>query len=226
MIAGRRVRSAQVFGDDAHEGSYLAISDLMSGLLLVFVLLVLVLVTMLRETLEEVQEQRVVIIQALESNLEGAGIDAEVNPETGDVSILDSILFDEGRADLKPAGQAFLARFIPVYSSVIFSSPAFEREIVRVVVEGHTSSGGSDAANMSLSLRRADSVLQHLLTRLDYPNEVGFQRKLLGAGRGEIDADQVLDAPADRRVVFRLEFRGLDIQTLLGAGRTAWEEQP
>ncbi|MCB9694508.1 MAG: OmpA family protein [Alphaproteobacteria bacterium] len=196
----------------------------MSGLLLVFVLFVVVLVNLLHQTLEEVQQQRVFIIQALEQNLEDAGIDAEVDPETGDVSILDSILFDEGRADLKPAGRDFLARFIPVYSSVIFSNASFEREIVRVVVEGHTSSGGSERSNMSLSLRRADSVLQHLFTGLDYPHAVGFQGKLLGAGRGELDADQAVDSPADRRVLFRLEFRGLDIEELLGVGRSRWNE--
>jgi len=212
-------------GQEGDQGSiYLSISDLMSGLLMIFVLLVLVLVYVRQQTIEKVEERRVVIIQSLQDSLASQGIAAEVNEETGDVSILDSILFDEGQSYLKPAGTRFLDSFIPVYSGVIYSKPVFEEEIVRVVVEGHTSSNGSFDHNMSLSLARADSVLHYIHASMEYPDKERFQTKLIGAGRGEIQADQSIDAPEDRRVVFRLQFKGLQIEELLNQGRAEYQE--
>ncbi len=189
-------------------GVYLAISDLMSGLLLVFVLLVMVLLYKVAKVIEQVQEQRIVIIQRLQQALDAEGIDAEVDETTGDISILDDILFAEGSALLTAKGEAFLDRFIPVYSQVIYSDEAYEHEIVRVVVEGHTSSKGSFGSNMTLSLERAASVLDYVESELEYSQKERFQTKLLGAGRGEIEADQQEDRAKDRRVVFRMQFRG------------------
>lgn len=205
-------------------GVYLSISDLMSGLLLIFVLLVMVLMYMLRDTLERVQERRVVIIQSLKETLEDEGIQAEVNEETGDVSIMDSILFDLGAYSLKPDGREFLDRFVPVYSGVIYSDPLFDAEIIRVMVEGHTSSRGTFESNMTLSLQRADSVLRYMQTELEYTNKEPFRTKLIGGGRGEIEAVQEADEPGDRKVVFRLQFRGLQIEELLGRGRQALQD--
>ena len=198
---------------------YLAISDLMSGLLMVFVLLVLALMLSLQERIEQVEQRRIVIIRDLQSRLEAEGIRADVNEETGDVSILDSILFDEGRADLKDQGREFIDRFVPVYSAVIFSKTEYEEEIVRVVVEGHTSSNGSFPANMTLSLGRADSVLRYIHDGLEFEHQADFETKLVGAGRGEIQASQDIDSPLDRKVVFRLQFKGLQIEELLNQGR-------
>lgn len=59
-------------------------------------------------------------------------INVKVNPETGDVSIQESILFSQGSAELKPKGKAFLRKFIPIYSGVIFSKPEFSTEVIRV----------------------------------------------------------------------------------------------
>ena len=106
---------------------------------------------------QAVDELPVRILDALEGEIGGTGV-FQVDPETGDVSIGDRILFDEGSADLKPQGKQFLQQFIPAYSQVIFSDFMFERQIVRVIIEGHTSSKGSDKDNLELSLRRALSV--------------------------------------------------------------------
>ena len=88
-------------------------------------------------------------------------------------------------------------------------------EVVRVVVEGHTSSLGSDADNLSLSLRRADSVTSFISRELDFPHRDRFLRKLLGAGRGEVEARQDLDDPNDRKVMFRFQFKGTELQAQL-----------
>ncbi len=136
--------------------------------------------------------------------------DAAVDEETGDISIADSVLFDEGRFALLDDGKNFLNRFIPVYSEVIFSNELIEEEIVRVVMEGHTSSLGFDHTNMELSLNRANSVANYIITEMEFSHKERFIQKMQASGRGEIDADQSIDNAADRRVMFRFKFKGED----------------
>ncbi len=156
----------------------------------------------------------IAIQQALQQKL-GDKYAFEVDPETGGVTIGDSILFDQGSAELKPAGKQFLKQFIPIYSDVIFSDALFEREITRVVIEGHTSSKGSDKANMELSLRRALSVSDYIFSeQLNFKTKQKFQQKILASGRGEIDADKSKDNSSDRKVVFRFQFRQVNFDDL------------
>ena len=61
--------------------------------------------------------------------MKSKNINVQVNPETGDISIQESILFDKGSTQLKPAGKDFLRKFIPVYSGVVFSKPEFQKKL-------------------------------------------------------------------------------------------------
>ena len=200
-------------------GIWLSIGDLMSGLLLVFVLLFVAAILRLQSFIEESQERRIVIIQALQEKLDEHEIEAELDAETGDISIMDSVLFDVGQSHLKGEGQAFLSDFIPIYSEVIFSDPHIEEEVVRVIIEGHTSSEGSDATNMSLSLSRADSVVQYILGDMDFETRPDFMLKVMAAGRGEIEAVQSDNEPSDSKVVFRIKFKGEDFKAWARRGR-------
>ncbi len=74
--------------------------------------------------------------------------------ERGMVMVLQDVLFDLGKADLKEGGKARLQRIAQVLSQFP------ER---RVVVEGYTDSTGSDALNQALSERRAEAVKQALV---------------------------------------------------------------
>jgi outer membrane protein OmpA-like peptidoglycan-associated protein len=125
--------------EEDNSGIWLSISDLMSGLLMFFALLFIVVQVQLQEYQELYKKLPLAIQQALQQKL-GDKYTFEVDPETGGVTIGDSILFNEGSANLKPAGKQFLKQFIPIYSDVIFSDTLFESQITRVVIEGHTSS--------------------------------------------------------------------------------------
>jgi flagellar motor protein MotB len=90
---------------------------------------------------------------------------AEVNvqAERIDIHLPDALLFDAGRADLRPTAEALLAKIAPELAS-------FSGEIV---VEGHTDDSpvGSQArykSNWELSVARAFSVI-HCLTALQVP---------------------------------------------------------
>jgi outer membrane protein OmpA-like peptidoglycan-associated protein len=202
-------------------GIYLSISDLMSSLMMIFVLLFITVQVQLQTYKQAIDELPIRILDALDGKIGGKGLYA-VDPETGDVSIGDRILFDEGSAELKPEGKQFLAKFIPTYSNVIFSDSLFDRQITRIVIEGHTSSKGSDRDNMELSLRRALSVSDYILSnQLNFATKEHFKQKILASGRGEIDANQTINKPGDRRVVFRFQFRREDFKQFFQRQDTA-----
>lgn len=198
---------------------WLSISDLMSGLLLFFALLFIATQAQLQQKTEQLHKYEeamknlpLIILSEIEKGLGGNSV--AVNPETGDVSLDDKILFDEGQSQLKPEGKPFLNQFIPLYSEVIFSKPEFEQEIVRVIIEGHTSSHGPAEYNRSLSLARALAVTDYIF-QLDFPEKDRFEQKILISGRGEIDANQQIDDPKDRKVVFRFQLHRRDLSQFL-----------
>ncbi|RAU19357.1 chemotaxis protein MotB [Nitrincola tibetensis] len=192
--------------DIDESGAWLSIGDLMSGLLMIFALLLILALLQLTEAAEKAKSSRIVIIQSLQKTLAEKGINAEVDPQTGDISILDSVLFDSNSAELKPEGREFLSLFIPVYSNAIFSSDQVADQIQHVIIEGHTSSTGGWDYNMKLSLDRALSVSE-TISNLTFNGKEQFQTRMLVAGRGKLDADQFEDKPSDRKVIFRFQFK-------------------
>lgn len=189
--------------EDDDSNIYLSIGDLMSGLLMFFALL---FITALLQLAEKDVPKRLVIGNVV-GEMKSNNINVKVNPETGDISIQESILFAKGSTELKPEGKAFLRNFVPVYSGVIFSRPEFEKEISRVVIEGHTSSEGDEQINLELSVMRSASVHKYIFSDINFPTKTSLSQKILAAGRGEIESDQSRDNPGDRKVVFRFQFR-------------------
>jgi len=205
--------------EEVEDGSFWStIGDLMSALLLIFVLLFVTAMVQLQEKIEEVKQVQIIIIQSLErlkSELQNQNIQVEVDQKTGDISILDSILFDANSDQLTPNGSLFLSKFIPAYSQAVFADPKVENQITRLIIEGHTSSNGSNSYNMRLSLLRAHSVFQYIDKDLiEFPYRVKLMPKLASSGRGEIEANQTKDDPQDRKVMFRFQFKTLDTEYL------------
>lgn len=188
-------------------GTWLSIGDLMSGLVMLFALLLVVSLLLINEAADRAKNSRVVIIQSLEQTLKAAGINANIDPVSGDISILDSVLFDSGSADLKPEGVRFLETFVPVYSRAIFSDNAVAEQIQFVVIEGHTSAAGGWDYNMDLSLKRANNV-SHEISQMTFVGKEAFRSRLLVSGRGEAAANQTHNQSSDRKVVFRFQFTG------------------
>jgi outer membrane protein OmpA-like peptidoglycan-associated protein len=215
---------------EENAGVYLSISDLMSSLLMIFAMLFITAQIQLESKIKEaeilkiqierykkaVDELPVRILNALEGKMGGRGL-FTVDKETGDVSIGDRILFDSGSAELKSAGKQFLTEFIPVYSGVIFSDNLFYKQITRVIIEGHTSSNGTEKDNMELSLRRALAVSNYISSNeINFLTKQRFKQKILASGRGEIESNEQVDDPHDRKVVFRFQFRREDFKQFLG----------
>lgn len=212
--------SQLVQGIDSNEaidenGTWLSIGDLMSALLMIFALLLISALVQIADVAEKSKNNRVMIIKGLEDGFEAAGIDATPNPETGDISITNSVLFEQNDYQLKRDGEVFLDKFIPVYSKVVFQNKETAEEVVRIVVEGHSSSEGNFEHNMRLSVLRANSVFEYI-SLMDFPNKSDYLQKLLISGRGAIDSDQTMANEADRKVMFRFQFKGQEFQKVVG----------
>jgi outer membrane protein OmpA-like peptidoglycan-associated protein len=201
--------------DDQEEDPtiYLSIGDLMSGLLMFFALLFISALIQLNQAQKDITE---ILIDKLERQLKANNIEAKVDPNTGDISLRDSILFETNSAKLNPQGEKTLQKLIPIYSKVIFETPRVKDQIERVVIEGHTSSEGKADFNMELSLNRAWQVAKYTLYKMPFSNKTHksqLEKKIMVVGRGENDAKPG-DLPTDRKVVFRIQFKGQDLSSL------------
>jgi outer membrane protein OmpA-like peptidoglycan-associated protein len=88
------------------------------------------------------------------------------------ITLSGSVVFASNQASILPAAQARLNQV----SEALLSTNSLRN----LVVEGHTDSIGSEAYNMQLSQRRADSVRSYLISR-GYPAD-----KIEASGIGEI----------------------------------------
>jgi OmpA-OmpF porin, OOP family len=105
---------------------------------------------------------------------------------------LPGVVFETGKADLLPES-------LPVLEGAIATLKRYPE--LKIEVAGHTDSRGSDALNLDLSARRADTVLKYL-------RDGGVQNALTSRGYGErqpIASNNTDDGrQANRRVVLRV----------------------
>ena len=191
------------FSDHENQSaSWIALADLMTGLMAIFLVLCLVILTNQDRT-------RSIIITKVTEALTGAKIEVTTDPITGDVSIVNrDLLFDNNSAVLRPEGKTFLNNFVPEYSKAIFSlDKDTSEEIVRIVVEGRTSRSGHAANNMTLSLERANAVVQYIYSMPHFSYKDQMLQRLTPVGRGVMEAHQH-ENDHDREVLFRFQFKG------------------
>ena len=198
----------------------LSISDLMSALLLIFILLLSSTLLKLSEQQElnqkqldlisEQQQAKRSIIDKLKGEMDE--FDIEVDPKTGVIRIKESILFDFGKSSIKPEGVAFLNKFIPKYAAILLDKEDIREQIGHIIIEGHTDNIGSYTDNLHLSLERANSVASVIFDEnfTDFKNKNEFRNKLSANGRSFINP--IIDNTTDehrarnRRVEFKFSF--------------------
>ena len=194
-------------GKNGENPFWLSVSDLMSVLMLVFVFFTSMALAYISEN--EVQSK---IFSLLLKELKQVNIDVEINPEHGTISIADRILFNTNESELKPEGEVFLNKFIPILEKVLFSDSSISEEIISVDIEGYTSQNMMSPEfrekMMGLSLARAESVWVYINKLPELKHEEDFLKKLKVCGWGNMKAKTADDSPQDRRVIFQLQFKG------------------
>ena len=223
------MRPSQHPSETHNSDEWISVADLMAGLLMLFALLVIATLVQLKQIEEQNRNKRVLVIQALQEQFNANKISAKINPETGDITLLDSILFVVGKSKLTDDGIKFLEEFIPVYGKTLFKDSQISDEITRIIIEGHTSSEGGVSHNMSLSLARAESVYQFIEGNMwrttqatpplgdghtwvetwvdTFPEQPEFMEKIQISGRGMLDSNKDMPKDEDRKVLFRMQFK-------------------
>jgi outer membrane protein OmpA-like peptidoglycan-associated protein len=210
-------------GGDDEEDQWLTVSDLMSGLMVIFLFIA---ISYIRPMLNEKNriESIAVTWQAAETELAEAlnaefikdfdRWNAELDHDALTVRFKSpDVLFDHARSDIKPQFQEILRDFFPRYLNVL---ARFKESIEEVRIEGHTSSGWtgipSDAAyfkNMELSQARTRAVLEYAL---NLPESAEYRpwadahliANGLSSSRPIRNENGVEDSDRSRRVEFRV----------------------
>lgn len=163
--------------DSSNQSYWIPLSDLMTGLMMIFMLIAVTFMLRVEQTttlvVKEYEETKSDLAQALQKEFSKnlKQWNAEI---LGDMTIRfddPNVLFDTGSAVVKPAFKEILNDFIPRYIELI-TSKKYSHSIKEIRIEGHTSkiwSADTDERkafikNMRLSQERAQSMLEYILS--------------------------------------------------------------
>ncbi len=208
--------------DDSGENNifWVTMTDLMTALVLVFI--VLFFYTYMTSYYEKIQGQleQKKASEALEQALKAQNIDANVDT-SGVVKISDLELFDVNSYELSEKGRQYLSKFSPAYLNSIFSNEYLNKNIEKIIIQGHTDSQtykGSFSEdeqymkNMELSLKRAYEVANYM-THTPYNKENGNRLRKMIIVEGASFSSPVLvngkeDYAKSRRVELKVIMKG------------------
>lgn len=174
ILGSNKVNRRSVIPESS-ENHWVSMSDLMAGLMMVFLFISIAYMfhaQIERDKVKEVaityQKTQVALYEQLMEEFKAdLGLwDAEINKDTLEFSFKSpEVLFDIGKNSLKPEFERILKDFFPRYLSVIKN---FRDDIAEIRIEGHTSSQWNRFVtaerayfnNMELSQGRTRSVLE------------------------------------------------------------------
>lgn len=198
-------------------GYWISFSDLMSGVLIIFMLLFIYKILDYQNNIESkeamiesLSSTRMQIISMLQEEFEKENIDILIDPKTGAIRLSEAILFDYGKNELKEEGKIFLQKFIPIYVRILFGTDDIKSQVSQIIIEGHTDDAGDYIYNLKLSQERALSVVEYLIgdsLNYDYKNDLQYNLTANGRSFSELitNEDGTVNADASRRV--EIKFR-------------------
>ena len=206
--------------DDAGNIFWVTMTDLMTGLVLVFI--VMFAYAFLQSHMQQYEKEtaQANASKALQETLKTENIEATVDPVSGVVKISDLELFDVNSYNLSDKGKAYLSKFAPAYLNSLFTNEYLNKNIDKIVIQGHTDSQTfkgkfSDdeqyMKNMDLSLKRAYEVANYM-TNTPYNKANGNRLRKMIIVEGASFSDPVLvngreDFAKSRRVELKLIFK-------------------
>ena len=231
-VLARRVATE----DNEH---WMSVSDLMAGLMMVFLFIAVALMRNAmqeRDAVKEVavayQDTQVAIYEVLTKQFEAdlARWNAEIDQDTLEFKFKSpDVLFDTGEISLKPQFKTILEEFFPRYVSVLRE---YRDSIDEVRIEGHTSSVWNTSTdeddayfrNMDLSQGRTRSVLEYAYQLPELIVDRNWVKRHFAAvgfssSRVVFDSSGNEDKRKSRRVSFRVVTNAeTKIRTILDLG--------
>src|SRR5271170_1699141 len=198
-----------------------SMTDLMTSLMVIFILLLLVFV---HRTAGKDAAVTDVLLKRLRSEMQPQGFNENtIRPDPRDrnailVIVPDRLMnFEAGKSKLRPEGEEFLKRYIPDLAEVLCGDQ-FRSSIESIVVEGHTDTQPyvghtveeSESLNLKLSQDRSMVVVENALADLSSmeAKRVCFLEKLSASGRGEQEQEPTADE--SRRVILKIRVKVVD----------------
>ena len=217
-----RVSSGKKLKDEAEKPFWISFADLMTALMVMFLLVMSVALLAVTKTVSEEQraaDSRRDAIDKLLYEIEFAAQNdpqftgIHVNRDRQAIDFGDRARFDTGSHQLKPDQARLLRAFIPHVLGVA-NSELGKDWLKRIVVEGFADKRGSYLLNLNLSMQRSQRVLCVLLAKPD-AGEVELSRQqhedirqlFLVGGYSSNSQKETLEE--SRRIELRLEFRGI-----------------
>ena len=139
----------------------LSISDLMAGLMSIFILTVCYFILNFSQVTSQLTQNDIMRAELLESiheELEKNGVKVLVDEEHGILRIPEGVMFDVGKADIKPEGKMTIVKLSQALDKTL-NSDKFKGSVETVFIEGHTDNvpinNGIFPSNWDLSTKRA-----------------------------------------------------------------------
>lgn len=213
-------------GNSDHLNS--SLTDLMTSLMVIFILLLLVFVNRTAGKDAAIAD---VLLKRLRHDMIPQGFNENtIKPDPRDrnailVIVPDRLMnFETGQSTLRPEGEQFLKSYIPSFATVLCNDQ-FRSNIESIVVEGHTdrhpyagrTADESQNLNLKLSQDRSMEVVKNALTDLDGlgPERACFLEKLSASGRGEQEPEKTDDD--SRRVILKIRVKAVEPQVVKAA---------
>ncbi len=221
--------------DSSEQSSVLTIgvTDLMTSLAVIFILLFSAYVTKVSETEAQTKVSvpdsvpEVRVAKTMTEDIRGAlrdhfqrfdlSLDADpTDPNVVRIVVPDALLnFEFGKGTLSAVADQFLVDAMPTYAALLCG--AMRDRIDSLVIEGHTDDRGSDIYNLKLSQERSLNVMVKGLEVIKDSAPWAyrcFHEKTSASGRGRqdlvLDQSRGLDREKSRRVVFKIRLRSTD----------------
>ncbi|NKE07957.1 OmpA/MotB family protein [Mesobacillus selenatarsenatis] len=146
------------------------------------------------------------IVSKFEEEFKKTNLDIEIDKETAAIKFNADLLFETGKAEVRPEFKEQLKTFIPIYFNVLYKEN--EEHIAEIIVEGHTDDVGFYMDNLDLSQKRAYNVVRYILSDEfgDFPFKAEVVKDITANGRSESQLKQK-DGNVDRQKSRRVEFK-------------------
>lgn len=209
-----------------HETHWIPLSDLMTGLMVMFLLIAVMYMMRVEADAAKVKDVAIAYSEIRDALYEDLQREFASDLPKWRAQLIKTdltirfaepdVLFATGSSELKPDFQEILKDFFPRYVRIL-TSPKYRESINEVRIEGHTSSvwngvsspGDAYLLNMDLSQARTRSVLLFLLNLPAIRSETPWLRANvtangLSSSHLILDADGREDPARSRRVEFRV----------------------
>jgi len=208
--------------DGGKQTHWIPLADLMTGLMMIFMLITAVYIMRVEKTttlvVDEYREIRNQMYLALQHEF-SKDLKAWNADLLGDMTIRfnnPDVQFSSGSAELKPEFKELIADFFPRYIKII-QSDKFRAAVKEIRIEGHTSKfwRGADESeayfkNMELSQQRTTSTLRYIMSLPVFKaEEAWFRRHITANGLSSStprvpNPTSLKDDEANQRVEFKV----------------------